>query len=322
MTRRPLAGVINLLKPPGITSHDAVARMRRILGERRIGHGGTLDPGAAGVLPILVGPATKLMPFVTEQTKAYRAEMTLGIVTDTQDASGETIRVSESFSLPPVRLGDAMAAFLGEIEQVPPMTSAIRVGGRRLYELARKGHEVERPPRKVHIYEMHVVAVLPRGTTQLVTGTRVLFDVVCSKGTYIRTLCHDIGERLGCGAHMSFLVRTRVGPYTLEKSHTFAEIEAAVAENRLAEILLEPESAVEHLARYVATEEEAARLKQGQAVTVRPQGLQGEPGYDGVIRVSQPGWGLVCIGRLDPGRARISPIRVIETASRRGDERG
>jgi len=121
---------------------------------------------------------------------------------------------------------------------------------------------------------------------------------------------------------MSFLVRTRVGPYTLEKSHTFAEIEAAVADDRLAEILLDPETAVEHLARYVATEEEAVRLRQGQAIPARPQGLQGEPGHDGVIRVSQPGRGLVCIGRLEPGRGRISPIRVIETTSPRGDERG
>lgn len=311
MTRRSLAAVINLLKPPGISSHDAVARMRRILGERRIGHGGTLDPGAAGVLPILVGPATKLMPFVVGQSKAYRAEMTLGIVTDTQDAAGETLNVSESFSLPPVALGDAMAAFLGEIEQVPPMASAIRKDGKRLYELAREGREVERPPRTVHIHEMHVKAVLPRGTTRLVTGTRVLFDVVCSKGTYVRTLCHDIGERLGCGAHMSFLVRTRVGPYTLETSRTFQEIEAALAEGNEGELLLDPESAVEHLARYLASAEEAARLRQGQSISVRPGRFEGEPGPDGVIRVSQEGWGLVCIGRLEPGTKRIAPIRVI-----------
>jgi len=234
------SGVINLLKPPGITSHDAVAKLRRMLGQRRIGHGGTLDPGAAGVLPILVGQATKLMPFVSAMTKSYRAEMTLGIVTDTQDASGATVSVSESFSLPPARLGDAMAAFLGTVEQVPPMVSAVKSDGRRLYELAREGKVVERAPRRVEIYEMHVVAVLPRDTERLVIGTRVIFDVVCSKGTYIRTLCHDIGQRLGCGAHMSFLVRTRVGPYTLDQSWTFDEIERAMRHGRLPDVILEP----------------------------------------------------------------------------------
>jgi len=304
-------GVINLLKPPGMTSHDAVARLRRILGERHIGHGGTLDPGAAGVLPVLVGRATKLMPFVTAYTKAYRAEMTLGIVTDTQDASGATLEVSESFSLPPKALSDAMAAFLGPIEQIPPMTSALKKDGKRLYELAREGKEVERAPRQVHIYEMHVVAVLPEGTERLVTGTRVIFDVVCSKGTYIRTLCHDIGKRLGCGAHMSFLVRTRVGPYTLETSHTLGEIEEAAKRGELSEILQSPESAVEHLARFVVTHAEAEKLRQGQKILAKANRLTGELGPGGVVRVVEEGAGLVCIGLLDRTSSLLSPLRVL-----------
>lgn len=309
---RPVsAAVINLLKPPGITSHDAVARLRRILGERQIGHGGTLDPGAAGVLPIMIGRATKLMPYVSSLRKSYRAEMTLGIVTDTQDASGETLEVSESFSLPPKALGDAMVTFLGEIEQVPPMTSALKKDGRRLYELAREGREVPREPREVEIYEMHVIAVLPRESTRLVTGTRVIFDVVCSKGTYIRTLCHDIGKRLGCGAHMSFLVRTGVGPYTLDQSHTLEEIERAVADGSVADVLLDPESAVEHLARYVVTKDEARRLRHGQALSIDMKRLHGGLSPDGVVRVSEEEGGLVCIGWLDPTAGRLSPIRVL-----------
>lgn len=305
------AGVINLLKPPGITSHDAVARLRRILGVRQIGHGGTLDPGAAGVLPILVGRATKLMPFVSAYPKAYRAEMTLGIVTDTYDASGATVQVSESFSLPPVALGDAMAAFLGPIEQVPPMTSAIRKDGKRLYELAREGKEVEREPRRVEIYDMHVVAVLPRDTTRLVTGTRVIFDVICSKGTYIRTLCHDIGQRLGCGAHMSFLVRTRVGPYTLEESCTFEEIEKAVARGALEEFLLSPESAVLDLARYEATVREAEKLRYGQRIKADARRLSGEVGPDGLVSVVAEEMGLVCIGVIDRASSLLKPLRVL-----------
>lgn len=310
-TAHPLsASVINLLKPPGMTSHDAVARLRRILGERRIGHGGTLDPGAAGVLPIMVGTATKLMPYVSSLGKSYRAEMTLGIVTDTQDASGATVQVSESFSLPPRALGDVMATFLGPIEQIPPMTSAVRRGGRRLYELAREGREVEREPRQVEIYEMHVIAVLPRGTDRLVTGTRVIFDVDCSKGTYIRTLCHDIGARLGCGAHMSFLVRTKVGPFALEDSVTLEEVEEAASRGELGSVLLDPESAVVHLARCVVSEEEARRLRLGQAISLRPGRVEGAVDADGAVRVVVDRGGLVCIGRIDPDGGRLSPVRV------------
>lgn len=305
------SGVINLLKPPGITSHDAVAKLRRILGERHIGHGGTLDPGAAGVLPILVGRATKLMPFVSEHRKSYRAEMTLGIVTDTQDAAGATLEVSESFSLPPKALGDAMATFLGPIEQVPPMMSALKRDGKRLYELAREGRVIEREARRVEIYEMHVVAVLPSDTTRLITGTRVIFDVVCSKGTYIRTLCHDIGRRLGCGAHMSFLVRTRVGPYALEESHTFDEIEAAVREGRIDRILHSPDSAVQHLPCYRASAEEARRLRHGQPIAVQAQRLSGELDPSNVVRVVEESAGLVCIGILDRAAGSVAPIRVL-----------
>lgn len=304
------AAVINLLKPPGISSHDAVARLRRILNERRIGHGGTLDPGAAGVLPILVGRATKLMPYLSSLRKSYRAEMTLGIVTDTQDASGATVQVSESFSLPPKALGDAMATFLGPIQQVPPMASAVKVGGKRLYQLAREGLEVEREPRHVEIYEMHVIAVLPRGTERLVTGTRVIFDVECSKGTYVRTLCHDIGTRLGCGAHMSFLVRTRVGPYALHDSFTLEEIEDAARRGELADILLDAETAVAHLARCVVTADEARRLRLGQAIPLARGRVDGAVDAGGAVRVVEEGAGLVCVGRLDPD-GRLSPVRVL-----------
>ena len=305
------SGILNVLKTPGPSSHDVVARLRRILGIRRIGHAGTLDPGAAGVLPILVGRATKLMPFLLEHPKVYRAEMTLGISTDTQDASGKTTHIAADMSLPPAALGDAMASFLGEIEQIPPMASALKHRGRRLYELARAGETVERAPRPVHIYSLHVCAIFPRDTERLVAGTRVLFDVACSSGTYVRTLCHDIGERLGVGAHMSFLVRTAVGPFRLEESLTVEEIAARVEEEGLDSLLLPMESALPHLPRLVVDPSDARRLREGQALPKEAaRGAQDVPAGS-LVRVAVEGEGLVCVARLDEAGRNVQPVRVV-----------
>ena len=307
----PFDGIITVLKAPGITSHGVVARLRRLLGIRQIGHGGTLDPGAAGVLPILVGRATKLMPYLMAHPKTYRAEMTLGIVTDTQDASGRTVRVAADFRAKPTALADAIVPFLGTIEQVPPMTSAIRQEGRRLYELARAGESVERAPRRVHIHSVHVVAVWPTGSEALVAGTRVLLEITCSKGTYVRTLCHDIGERLGCGAHMSFLVRTAVGPFTLAESRSLEELEEAVAAGRLEECVRPPADALTHMPRIQVDAAEAARLRRGEARPVDPARLKGAAG--GLVAAIEAGRGLVCIARLVPGEkgTHLQPVRVL-----------
>jgi len=246
-------GVVNLLKPPGISSHGAVSIVRRILGVRKAGHGGTLDPGAAGVLPVFVGRATRLAAFAQEGDKAYRAEMTLGVETDTQDAAGDVVRVAADFSVPIERLEEAAASFVGEIEQTPPMASAVRVGGRRLYEYARQGVAVDRPPRRVRIYSLEILSVLPSGggkpqappPRKLGPGDRVLLDVRCSKGAYIRTLCADIGAALGCGAHMSFLVRTRAGGLALEDATTIEDLEESAAQG--APALLPPDAGLEWL---------------------------------------------------------------------------
>lgn len=310
-TPRQPAGILNVLKPPGITSHGVVLRLRRLLGIRTIGHGGTLDPGAAGVLPVLVGAATKLMPYLLEHPKRYRAEMTLGIATDTQDASGRPVRVTDDFALDLEALEGALAGFVGRIEQVPPMTSAVRVGGERLYERARRGECVERPSRQVHVYDVRVVAVWPPGSQALVKGTRVLLEVTCSKGTYVRTLCHDLGERLGCGAHMSFLVRTDVGPFTLAESYTLEELAALNAQGRLAECLLPLETALAHLPRVEVTAAEAARLRQGMRRPIEPSRIEGPPGQELVAAV-EAGRGLVCVARLARSRERLQlqPVRV------------
>ena len=190
-------GVLNILKPPGMTSHDVVVAARRILGIKRIGHTGTLDPAAAGVLPLCVGRAARLVEFLQEQDKVYRG-ITLGIVTDTQDGTGKIIRETDDFAISREELIEASRRLQGPIEQLPPMTSAVRVKGERLYELARRGQEVARKPRQIHIYSWHF---FPKQGS-LTKNSRVMFDIHCSKGTYVRTAVHDLGELLGCGAHL------------------------------------------------------------------------------------------------------------------------
>lgn len=218
-------GIVNLLKPAGMSSHQAVAFLRRVLKTKRVGHTGTLDPGASGVLPLVVGQGTKLSQYMLEHDKAYTAELTLGLSTSTQDGAGETVELKTDFSLTPYRLGEALAKFKGTIEQVPPMASAVRVEGKRLYQLAREGKSIERTPRQVEIYSIHVERIWSEDEYKLTFGTRVLLHISCSKGTYIRTLCHDIGTELGVPAHLSFLTRTASGPFTSDQAYTLEEIE-------------------------------------------------------------------------------------------------
>lgn len=219
-----VTGLLPVLKQPGLTSHDVVARARRLLGTRRIGHTGTLDPGVGGVLVLLVGRATRLAELLQAEDKAYIAEMCLGASTDTQDAFGRLISEVPDCAITGAELSKILSRFVGPLQQVPPMTAAVRQGGRRLYELARKGVEVERPPRQVFIDELNVVRIVP-DNTMLSQGTRVTLRVICSKGTYVRTLCHDIGGALGCGAFMSFLLRTQVGAIDLGMTRTLDELE-------------------------------------------------------------------------------------------------
>jgi tRNA pseudouridine55 synthase len=230
-------GIINVIKPMGMSSHQVVAHLRRLLKTRRVGHAGTLDPGAGGLLTVCVGQATKLMPFMVEYDKAYVAEMTVGLSTSTQDAAGETEKLTMDFQITPSQLAEALAAFRGEIEQIPPMASAIRMKGKRLYELSREGVTVERKPRNVRISTIHVNKVWNEHEDLLTFGSRVLLYVECSKGTYIRTLCHDIGEKLGVGAHMSFLSRVRSGPFDLGDSFTLEEIADLVSTGDLSFLL-------------------------------------------------------------------------------------
>ncbi|MGE4273613.1 MAG: tRNA pseudouridine(55) synthase TruB [Desulfitobacterium sp.] len=211
-------GVANVLKPVGMTSSDVVVRLRRILSTRRIGHTGTLDPDVMGVLPICVGKATRLAEYLTTQGKSYRCEITFGITTDTQDASGEILNIKPT-QVSEMDFRSIIPAFSGSIQQIPPMFSAVKHQGKRLYELARQGVEVERKSREICIGRID----LKEWTAE--EFPKAVFEVDCSKGTYMRTLCHDMGIALGCGAHMSGLVRLRSGPFHIEDSISLESIQ-------------------------------------------------------------------------------------------------
>ncbi len=210
-------GIVNVNKPLGITSHDVVYKLRRILNIKKIGHTGTLDPDASGVLPMCVGRGTKLAEYLTAADKQYYARLQLGAFTDTQDASGEVI---ESFevSVSEEQIRDAVNGFVGEISQIPPMYSAIKIDGKKLYKLAREGKTVERKARQVVIHNIEIKNIdLAANTVDML--------VDCSKGTYIRTLCNDIGAALGCGGHMSALERTRSGRFDIRDAYTLEKLE-------------------------------------------------------------------------------------------------
>ena len=211
-------GILNIYKQKGYTSHDVVAVVRRILHQKKVGHTGTLDPEAEGVLPVCVGRATKLADYIMAEKKSYRALITLGVATDTQDAQGQVLATKQvDFNQERIHL--AVSSFVGEIWQTPPMYSAIKIQGKKLYELAREGKEVVRPKRQVTIHSIEIRQYLPPNQLEI--------DVVCSKGTYIRTLAADIGEKLGCGAHMAELLRTQSGQFFLDHAiplHTLQEM--------------------------------------------------------------------------------------------------
>lgn len=221
-------GVINIYKERGFTSHDVVAKLRGILKQKKIGHTGTLDPDAEGVLPVCLGKGTRLCDMLTDHSKVYEAVLLLGQSTDTQDVSG-TVLQEASVEVSEEEVREAIRSFVGPYDQIPPMYSALKVNGQKLCDLARAGKEVERKARPVEIYEIQIEEIyLPR----------VRMTVSCSKGTYIRTLCHDIGEKLKCHGCMESLLRTRVGQFQLKDSLTLAQVETYRDENRVSEIVM------------------------------------------------------------------------------------
>lgn len=255
-----ISGFLIVNKEPGFTSHDVVAVVRGIAGQKKVGHTGTLDPDASGVLPVCLGKATKASAYMSAHEKTYETEMLLGKETDTQDISGEVLREAkeeEVLALSEERLRSVIASFAGESMQLPPMYSAKKVGGKKLYELARKGIETERKPVRIFLSEIEVLSVdLPR----------VRLRITCSGGTYIRTICHDIGKALGVGACMAALVRTKVNRFVLEEARTLSELSALKEEGRLMEAVIPIDAAFSDLPAVCCDERMMRQLLNGAPV--------------------------------------------------------
>ena len=270
-------GIINIYKEAGYTSHDVVAKMRGILGQKKIGHTGTLDPQAVGVLPVCLGKATKVCELLTDKDKTYRCVMLLGTVTDTQDTCG-TVLSRREVSCTEAEVQAAILGFVGDYDQIPPMYSALKVNGRKLCDLARDGKEVERQPRRVQIYDIVIERVeLPR----------ITMTVECSKGTYIRTLCHDIGQRLGCGACMEQLTRIRAAGFRLEDSVTLGRLEKAVRDGCTEELILPVDRLFAELpafsvkAGFQKAVENGNRIPAEGVISMQEREQDGEAGHTG-----------------------------------------
>ena len=283
-------GFLNVLKPPAMSSHDVVSFVRRTYGIKKVGHAGTLDPAAAGVLPVAVGKAARFLEYIEGCGKAYRAELTFGYETDTGDDAGR-VTARRDFAAPSLEAAQrVLASFLGRSLQTPPMYSALKIGGQKLYDLARRGVSVERPARAIEIGRIELLRL---------DGKTMLFDVECSKGTYIRTLCADIGAKLGCLAVMSFLVRTRSASFCLEASLTLEEIASSPA------AALQPiDSALGHLPALVLDAAQAAAFRQGKKLR-----LAGGP--RGIVRVYDEARAFSGVGLYEAEKETLQPEKVL-----------
>lgn len=249
-----LHGILNVYKEKGCTSHDVVAKLRGITRQKKIGHTGTLDPDAEGVLPVCLGKATKVSELLTEKDKAYRAVLLLGTVTDTQDITGTVLKLSDTDGVSEDKTEEVIRGFVGAYEQIPPMYSALKVNGKKLYELAREGKTIERKARVVEIHSIRIIRMeLPR----------IEMEVSCSKGTYIRTLCHDIGERLGTGGCMEELCRIRSGAFRIEESHRLEYIRESMERGELENLLIPVDAVFSQYKKIQIEQDMDSRLKNG-----------------------------------------------------------
>ena len=295
-----LNGIISIYKEAGYTSHDVVAKMRGICRQKKIGHTGTLDPQATGVLPVCLGSGTKLCDMLTEKEKEYKAVMLLGVTTDTQDTTGQVLS-EKTVTVTEEQVEQACRSFLGKYQQVPPMYSALKVNGKKLYELAREGKEVERKAREVEILDLQILSVqLPR----------VEFLVRCTKGTYIRTLCADIGEKLGCGACMESLLRTKVGSFDLEHSVTLSQLEALRDEGRVDSVLFPVEKAFEQTAFLTVKEEFLKLLHNGNPLTVNQLLEERREPAGAWVRMYNPEGRFMAVYTYDEQKGRYQPVKM------------
>jgi tRNA pseudouridine55 synthase len=290
-------GIFNVHKPTGMTSHDVVAKMRKLLKQRRVGHAGTLDPAASGVLPICVGQGTRVAEYLSESGKAYRATITCGAETDTYDVEGEVTRTASTEALDLAGIEAALAQFRGPQMQIPPRYSAIKIQGQAAYKRARAGEELMLDARPIEITRLAIVAW---------QNPTLVLDVECSKGTYIRSLAYDLGRALGCGAHLGGLVRTRSGPFRLEESVTLADLEAASAEGTLASYLQPADRALAQYPALHLTADEAVRVKHGNPFVYA---LVGDASYT-LSRVYDAKGEFIAIAEWRPEVGKWQPKKV------------
>ena len=302
-------GVLVVNKEAGWTSHDVVAKVRHLLGGLKVGHAGTLDPAATGLLPLLIGKGTRIAEYLMEWDKEYRAVLRLGETTDTQDATGKVLDRQATEDVTPAAIHKAVQEFYGAIDQIPPMYSAVKVEGVPLYRSARAGKMIDRKARAVVIHELEVLAI---------DGRDVTLRVICSKGTYIRTLCADIGVALGVGGHLLSLERRRVGPLTLDRALTIDDLVTHQAIGRLGGELLSLDQVLQDLPALAVDEQTASRVCHGVPVPLckmLPQSqahekVQISPGKP--VRIHSDGGGLLAIGRLaQEGNATIAIEKVL-----------
>jgi tRNA pseudouridine55 synthase len=255
-------GILVVNKPPEITSHDVVDAVRLLTGTRRVGHTGTLDPMATGVLVLVVGRATRLAQYLEVDPKEYVGEMLLGIETDTYDITGE-VKAQRPCTATDEEIVSALMKYTGTFDQVPPMRSAKKVQGQPLYKLARKGIEVEREPKRVQVYELEVSGV------DRADGVKVAFRIVCSRGTYVRSICHDVGQDLGCGGVLYRLERTRCGRFSIENAYTLEQLEELKERGELESAIIPPAQALENYNAVVVRQGYVARVANGEPVQLR-----------------------------------------------------
>lgn len=286
-----MEGIVPLLKPPGLSSSDCVVDIRRLFGEKRVGHLGTLDPGAAGILPVCVGRAVRLFDYLVDKEKTYRFELILGTATDTQDSFGQVIETGER-DIPTAALEAVLPRFTGEIEQLAPAYSALKSNGQKLYDLVLQGKEVPEKRRPVTISGLVLLRQEGEG--------RFLLEMTCSRGTYVRTVCHDLGHALGTCGHMGCLLRTRSGPFSVERSFTVEELRELKEAGTLEKALISCEAALQQFPALTLSEDRLIPTKNGLPTDLH--GVDRQP--DGVVRLYSGGL-FLGIGRIEKNRVRL-----------------
>ncbi len=295
-----LNGIINIYKEEGYTSFDVVAVLRGILKIRKIGHTGTLDPLARGVLPVCLGNGTKLCDMLTDRTKTYEAVMLLGTSTDTEDTSGKVLETKE-VNVSKEEVIEAVNSFVGDYDQVPPMYSALKVDGKKLYELARQGVVIERKPRRIHINSIEITDInLPY----------VTMNIDCSKGTYIRSLCRDIGDKLGCGGCMDKLTRTRVGGFEIKDAYTLAQVEEIAKAGHIEDILLSVEEAFDIYECLKVKKEYKVKIDNGNPLYLNCFEKKVKPEPDQIYRIHNTEDIFFALYRYDKEEDILMPYKI------------